>query len=262
MENQIVGAMGIAIGAALYKAYGDDAKKKLEEGKGFLHNALTELVKLGVGYASLMDKGEVDTKTKEVEKYGAMSGLAKATWEHLSEVTKEHPILKSAVEAVRNIRSDEAIKMKVAQMLTTLLVPSASREVAQYMDVDKNGDPIKRTTKDWEDVLKLNIPGLRETLGTAWDDIDAQRTKMNKLQELKETIKKEEESKNPNYDRIDSIYETIDSIEEDNKKNKIEKLIIDEKAYYDLAKALGKTPHDKRGLSEDEKTAVNKLKLK
>ena len=262
MENQIVGAMGIAIGAALYKAYGDDAKKKLEEGKGFLHNALTELVKLGVGYASLMDKGDVDTKTKEVKKYGAVSGLAKATWEHLSEVTKEHPILKSAVEAVRNIRSDETIKIKVAQMLTTLLVPSGSREIAQYMDVDKNGDPIKRTTKDWEDVLKLNIPGLRETLGTAWDDIDAQRTKVTKLEELKETKKKEWASQNPNYDLIKKINKTIDSIEEENKKNKIEKLIIDEKAYYDLAKALGKTPHAKRGLSKDEQRAVNKLKLK
>ena len=108
----------------------------------------------------------------------------------------------------------------------------------------------------------MPIPGLRKNVGTAWDAIDAERTKMTKLQELKETVKKEEESKHPNERVINNALDTIDEIEKDNKQNKIDKLVIDEKGYYDLAKALGRTPHAKRGLSKDEQKAVNKLKLK
>jgi hypothetical protein len=267
ISKQMVGAAAFGIGYYLYKNMGGNyvqgqpnpEKPKTGEMKignveiphAMQHSVFAQAIQLGATMAWAEEfykkKGE---PTPKMDAYATM----------VTSLMKQNPFVQEAETVTKALNSTSSKAMWAATILARLESPA--KWFAEHFDKDANGEPIKRVPKTWQEVLEMPIPGLRQNVGTAWDAIDAQRTKMTKLQELKETIKKEEANKYPNENIIRNAVEAIDSIEEDNKKNKIDKLVIDEKAYYELAKALGKTPHDKRGLSKDEQAAVNKLKLK
>ena len=278
ISKQMVGLAGFGIGYYLYKniggnyVQGQPNPEKPKSGEMKIgnveiphimqHSVFAQSIQLGatMAWAEEFYKLELIKMEHNLKKKEDINPIQDGYSTMFFSLIQQNPFVQEATTTVKELNSTSSKAMWAATIVARLESPA--KWFAEHFDKDANGDPIKRVPKTWKEVLEMPIPGLRQNVGTAWDAIDAERTKMTKLQELKETIKKEEESKNPNYDLIDSINETIDSIEEENKKNKIDKLLIDEKAYYDLAKALGKTPHDKRGLSKDEQRAVNKLKLK
>lgn len=267
ISKQMIGAAAFGIGYYLYKNMGGNyvqgqptpEKPKAGEMKignveiphSMQHSVFAQAIQLGATMAWAEEfykkKGE---PTPKMDAYATM----------VTSLIKQNPFVQEAETVTKALNSTSSKAMWAATIVARLESPA--KWFAEHFDKDANGEPIKRVPKTWQEVLEMPIPGLRQNVGTAWDAIDAQRTKMTKLQELKETIKQEEANKYPNETIIRNAVEAIDSIEKDNKQKKIDKLVIDEQGYYDLAKALGKTPHAKRGLSKDEQKAVNKLKLK
>lgn len=259
MENQIVGAMGIAVGLALFNQYGDEAEKMLEEAKLYLHNAFTDLVKMGVKYGEVMAHGEVDKKTKEVETYGKVSGLFKAEWEEIKKVTKDFPAIRSALDISKALVSDESMKMKVAEVLSTLVVPGGVSGYARSRDKNVSGEPIKRIAKDWQDVFKLKIPGFRETVKSQFDLIQEKRMQESAIEQLETKIKKEKKKPFYSRDAVKKMRKEQDKIAAEIKQKNLDKFIENEEAYYELCKEFGVEPIGKKNLSEERKEVEGEI---
>lgn len=250
MENQIVGAMGVAVGLALFNQYGDEAEKMLEEQKLYLHNAFTDLVKMGVKYGEVMAHGEVDKKTKEVETYGKVSGLFKAEWEEIKKVTKDFPAIKAATDIAKAFLSDDSIKMKVAEVLSTLVVPGGVSGYARSRDKNVSGEPIRRIAKDWQDVFKLKIPGFRETVKSQFDLIQEKRMQESAVEQLETKIQKEKKKPFYSRDAVKKMRKEQDKIAAEIKEKNLDKFIENEEAYYELCKEFGVEPIGKKNLSK------------
>jgi hypothetical protein len=259
MENQIVGAMGVAVGLALFNQYGDEAEKMLEEQKLYLHNAFTDLVKMGVKYGEVMAHGEVDKKTKEVETYGKVSGLFKAEWEEIKKVTKDFPAIKAATDIAKTFLSDDSIKMKVAEVLSTLVVPGGVSGYARSRDKNVSGEPIRRIAKDWQDVFKLKIPGFRETVKSQFDLIQEKRMQESAVEQLETKIQKEKKKPFYSRDAVKKMRKEQDKIAAEIKEKNLDKFIENEEAYYELCKEFGVEPIGKKNLSEERKEVEGEI---
>ena len=246
LENQIVGAIGLAVGASLYSAYGDDTKKMLRKALLFTHNAFTDLVDMGVEWAELATQGEEDKKTKEKHAVPISEAGAKAIAKILKEKTKELPPIKAAKDITKIFQSDDALSMKAAGMISSLVEPNVMKEIAVYIDKDANGEPVVRTAKDWKETLMLPVPGLRQKVETDWDRENNARIKSDtQIGLIKNEIQSELRKSNTDNGKVKLLMQKINNI----KKEKIEKSILDEENFIELGKALGKEAYQKKGLS-------------
>lgn len=242
MENQIVGAIGIAVGVGLYKIYGSDTEDKLKNSKIFTHNAFTPIVELGVRWSELADKGEEDKKTHEVKQFGLTHAGAEAIYESIKGNTRDLPFIKSATDITRIFKSDDERDKKAAQMVSSMITPSLLREIAQWTDTDKNGNEISRKSHGALDELKLPIPGLREQVGTS---IEAEDEKSSRAQE---EINKAFYGKGYDKQQKDK--------EEKAHKEKIKKAVEYEKKRQAELEGLGKPVYPVKYYTKDEIRAL------
>jgi predicted transcriptional regulator len=231
----------------------------LEEQKIYLHNAFTDLVKMGVKYGEVMAHGEVDKKTKEVETYGKVSGLFKAEWEEIKKVTKDFPAIRSATDIAKTFLSDDSMKMKVAEVLSTLVIPGGVSGYARSRDENVSGESIKRIAKDWQDVFKLKIPGFRETVKSQFDLIQEKRMHETAVEELETKIKKEKEKPFYSRDAVKKMREEQKKIAAEIKQKNLDKFIESEEAYYELCKEFGVTPIGKKNLSKKKEKVESEI---
>ena len=161
MVNQAVGLMMVGVGVALYKKYGDDLVKKIEEYKYWIHNTGLPLIMMGLGIGKDLKKGD-----------GVASSITKNVIHTTIEETTKLPQLKAAGQVTKlswaaaksaagKSNWDNSSK-QAKEMLASLLIPAGAAELAKRMDDNKKRDP-----KTFEEILKMRIPGLRETVHNA-----------------------------------------------------------------------------------------------
>ena len=159
MVNQAVGIMMVGIGAGLYAWKKDEAIKKIEDYKYWLHNTGLPLIMMGLRMGKDVEGGENIVKslgkesvhttideTLKLPQYKASVQVTKLGW--------------AAARAAAGKSNWDGASKQAKEMLATLLIPAGAAELAKRMDDNKKRDP-----KTFAEILKMRIPGLRETVG-------------------------------------------------------------------------------------------------
>jgi hypothetical protein len=266
VTKQLTGAVLFGIGYYAYKNMGGNyvpgQKNKDKDNKAgdmviggihiphsLQHSVFAQTLQLGATMAWAEEFYKGKGEPSEVDSYTTM----------VKSLIRQNPFTQEAEVLTKELNSTNSKQMWAATILQKLTTPA--KWFAEHFDTDANGNPIKRSPQTWKEVLEMNIPGLRQNVTTAWDLIDAERSKQTRLQELDAQIHAENQKPNTDMELVRKLKEEKKDIEETNKQDKLTKFEIDEKAYLDLAKALGKVPHSKKSLSKDEKKIENRLKM-
>lgn len=182
-----------------------------------------------------------------------MEGLGLAT---IGEVSKV-PFLETQHQVVEALQTPEGQERWVAELAKSLAIPPDLQKIAKWMDTDLNGDEIKRKPKGFLEVLKMGIPGMRETVGTAFDELMSKRTSPTSDQVLLKQIQEadsDEERK--------ALQEELQSNREDRRKERTDKEVETELELMELAKALGKEYVPPKGQTIREKMQLEKMIIK
>ncbi len=271
ITKQLTGAVLFGIGYYAYKNMGGNyvpnqpSKEKPKAGEmkvgdihiphALQHSTMVQAMQLGATMAHAEDFYKKAGDESKTDSYITM----------LKSLVRQNPFSQEAESTTKALNSTTSKTMWAATLVSKLTTPA--KWFAEHFDTDANGEPIKRKPQTWSEVLKMNIPGLRQQVTTAWDLIDAKRTELTKIQTLENDLEKvRDKIKNdPNNNKYredkNKIKEEINDLKEANKNQKLEKFEIDEKQYLELAKALGKTPHRKKSVTKDEEKIYNTLKF-
>ncbi len=188
LVNQAVGLMVVAAGVALYKKYGDDAVKKIEDYHYWLHNTALPLLVMGMDSQIAKSDGEKE-------------GLLKAEGKTLIEETRKLPQIVAAQEtakiswaaarAASGKENWDKASQKAKEMLATLLIPAGSAELAKRMDDNKKRDP-----HTFKEIMEMRIPGLRDLVPSNVDkEIDKRLHPVHKTPQQKQETKIRSEEK-------------------------------------------------------------------
>ncbi len=195
-----------------------------------------------------------DEKLPEGEKTdkGFLTGVGSAavgTLEHI-------PFLETPGQLMEALRSPEGRDKWVAQVAKSLVIPPDLDKLARYLDKDLDGNEIKRKPKEFLEVIEMGIPGMRQRVGTAYDDLMYQRTKSTSDEELEKEIKESTDN-----EQRAKLQEQLRSQQEDRRTARTDKAVQKETDLMKLGKALGKEYIPPKGQTNREKTILGKIKF-